>query len=48
MVNISGNICREIQNTHFMLINSHPKIMPFFDKVDRPQMTIWSMSLHAG
>jgi hypothetical protein len=50
MRNISHKNCRENQNTHFVLSNFFPKILPFGDNVgknvvqpDRPQLTIWRM-----
>jgi hypothetical protein len=35
MRNVSEKYCREIQNTHFMLNNLSPKIVPLCDKVEK-------------
>jgi hypothetical protein len=50
MRNITGTICRENQNTHFMFSNFFPKIVSLWEimwknivEPDRPQMTVLHM-----
>ena len=51
MRNVSGKSCRENQNTHFVLNNIFPKIVPFVRhwkntvQPDRPQKKIWRMGI---